>query len=156
MIEMDDTVRQRMKWAIEELGRRDGVKKPENHHYTISRMAGKSRNYLYDSWNPARKKGSIGEYIAIAKMTGINLTWLFDAEGEPFEGDQDQKLDREDVLLCIRTMLKHFCGLSDVTAADAAQAIVGVLEHPPSDTPAIDKRDSIHIGILTLLRLYEP
>jgi hypothetical protein len=72
---MDDRIRQRMKQALE-------MKKLDP--YEVSLAAGFNKNYLWESFNPKRRKGSLDGYKKIADNIGLSYFWLLEEKGQPF------------------------------------------------------------------------
>jgi hypothetical protein len=144
---MDDAIRRRMKFAIEVKGLDP---------YKVSEDAGFNRNYLWESFDAARHKGSLGGYKKIADTIGLRYFWLIEGEGEPYSaGEANSSLDRHLVTVAFEVILERL-GLDLAMARDAASKVLDILERPPNGNSAIDKSSRVRSGILGALRVYEP
>ena len=81
---MDIAIKNRMRAALEMKGL---------NHYEVSKAAGFHPNYLWESFDEERGKGSLSGYKRVAGVIGLNFTWLVDGHGEPF-GFSKPPLDR--------------------------------------------------------------
>jgi hypothetical protein len=143
---MDDTVRMRMKRAIE---------MKRLNLYQLSLDCGFSKNYLWESFKPERKKGSVDGFKKIADHIGLSLLWLFNDEGEPFLAGAPAPLDRQGIVAAFEVVLEHCLALELALARDAALKVLDIVEHPPDGRSTTDTKDRIRSGILGALRVYE-
>jgi hypothetical protein len=144
---MDEAIRARMKQALEIKGLNP---------YEVSLDAGLSRNYLWESFDPERRKGSINGYQKVAGKIGLNFIWLIQGVGEPFPtGQPTRQLDRELILAAIEIILQRLLQLDVAMAHDAAVRVLDIVERPPEDNSVTDTRDKIRIAVLGALRVFE-
>jgi hypothetical protein len=88
---MEDEVRVRMKQALELKGLNP---------YEVSMAVGLHRNYLWESFDLKRRKGTLDRYQKVARHIGLRMVWLTNGEGEPFP-TSTQSLDRERFLVAL-------------------------------------------------------
>jgi hypothetical protein len=152
IVRMDDTIRQRMKSALEKRASMLG-EKPETYHYKVSVKVSTNRNYLWEAFS--KQKGGLHVLKKICDLEGINFFWLIDGAGDPFgKVECRDKIDREAFLATLEAILSHYSLLEETEIKHAALAVLDVVEHPPDGELDVDMRDKIRISVLSQLRVY--
>jgi hypothetical protein len=143
-----------MKRALEQRAQALG-KKPSTYYYEVSRKVSSNRNYLWESFDPRRQKGSLHVFKRICDIEGINFSWIVDGSGRQVNDEPEYpRLDREHLLAALEAILENCLSLDEAATKYAALAVLEVVERPPGDRLGVDTKDKIRIGIQVALRQY--